>query len=150
MENTVQGTRVAAAMKEYVRLLDPTRHSTLANAGGSELIKGTDVVGYNYISQNNVENRRLQHPEWKVVGTEEFTGCGTRGIYFNSPDVKGRMRSMNLDSKSSMLSTTGLQVLSSGQASTIVASPIPCPIPLTILSSECSIIADSGKMRHGI
>ena len=100
MENTVQGTRLAAAMKEYVRLLDPTRHSTLANAGGSELIKGTDVVGYNYISQNNVENRRLQHPEWKVVGTEEFTGCGTRGIYFNSPDVKGRMRSMNLDDKS--------------------------------------------------
>ena len=100
MENTIQGTRVAAAMKEYVRLMDPTRPSTLANAGGSELIKGVDVVGYNYISQNDVENRRRQHPEWKVVGTEEFTGCGTRGVYFNDPDVPGRMRSMNLETVS--------------------------------------------------
>ena len=87
-------------MKEYVRLLDPTRPSTLANAGGSELIKGVDVVGYNYISQNDVENRRLQHPEWRVVGTEEFTGCGTRGVYFNHPKQPGRMRSMNLDTLS--------------------------------------------------
>ena len=99
IENNVQGTRLAEAMKEYVRLFDPTRPSTLANAGGSELIKGVDVVGYNYISQNDVVNRRLQHPEWRIVGTEEFTGCGTRGVYFNSPDVPGRMRSMNFDEK---------------------------------------------------
>ncbi|SEE15303.1 beta-galactosidase GalA [Prevotella sp. lc2012] len=99
IENNVQGTRLAEAMKEYVRLFDPTRPSTLANAGGSELIKGVDVVGYNYISQNDVVNRRLQHPEWRIVGTEEFTGCGTRGVYFDSPDVPGRMRSMNFDEK---------------------------------------------------
>ena len=99
IENNVQGTRLAEAMKEYVRLFDPTRPSTLANAGGSELIKGVDVVGYNYISQNDVVNRRLQHPEWRIVGTEKFTGCGTRGVYFNSPDVPGRMRSMNFDEK---------------------------------------------------
>jgi len=99
LENNIQGTRVAAAMKEYVRLLDPTRPSTLANAGGSELIKGVDVVGYNYIAQNNVENRRKEHPEWKVVGTEETTGCGTRGVYFNDAKQPGRMRSMNLDEK---------------------------------------------------
>ena len=97
MENTIQGTRIAAAMREYTRLLDPTRPSTIANAGGSEMIKGLDVVGYNYIAQNNVENRRLQHPEWKIVGTEETTGCGTRGVYFNDPAVPGHMRSMNLD-----------------------------------------------------
>ena len=75
IENNVQGTRLAEAMKEYVRLFDPTRPSTLANAGGSELIKGVDVVGYNYISQNDVVNRRLQHPEWRIVGTEV---CKTR------------------------------------------------------------------------
>lgn len=97
MENTIQGTRIAAAMREYTRLLDPTRPSTIANAGGSEMIKGLDVVGYNYIAQNNVENRRLQHPEWKIVGTEETTGCGTRGVYFNDPAEPGHMRSMNLD-----------------------------------------------------
>ena len=96
MENTIQGTRIAAAMREYTKLLDPTRHSTIANAGGGEMIKGLDVVGYNYIMQNNVDERRTQHPEWKVVGTEETTGCGTRGWYFDTPEQKGRMRSMNL------------------------------------------------------
>ena len=95
MENTIQGTRIAQAMKEYVRLLDPTRPSTLANAGGSEMIKGCDVVGYNYIRQNNVEERRREHPEWKIVGTEETSGCGTRGIYFDRPDEPGRMHSIN-------------------------------------------------------
>ena len=96
MENTVQGTRIAAAMREYTRLFDPTRHSTIANAGGGEMIKGLDVVGYNYIMQNNVDERRKQHPDWKIVGTEETTGCGTRGVYFDSPDQPGRMKSMNL------------------------------------------------------
>lgn len=95
IENSIQGTRIAAAMREYTRLLDPTRHSTIANAGGGEMIKGLDVVGYNYIAQNDVENRRRQHPEWKIVGTEETTGCGTRGIYFNSPDAPGRMKAIN-------------------------------------------------------
>ena len=45
--------------------------------------------------QNNVENRRREHPEWKIVGTEETTGCGTRGIYFNDPQQPGHMPSMN-------------------------------------------------------
>ena len=95
MENTIQGTRVAAAMREYTRLLDPTRHSTIANAGGSELIKGLDVVGFNYIAQNDVDNRKKANPTWKIVGTEETTGCGTRGVYFDSPDQPGHMVSIN-------------------------------------------------------
>ncbi|MBQ2193512.1 MAG: DUF4982 domain-containing protein, partial [Prevotella sp.] len=86
-----------AAMKEYTHLLDPTRHSTIANAGGSEMIKGLDVVGFNYILQNDVDNRKRLNPTWKIVGTEETTGCGTRGVYFNTPDEPGHMRSMNLD-----------------------------------------------------
>ena len=96
MENTVQGTRIAAAMREYTRLLDPTRPSTIANAGGAEMIKGLDVVGFNYIMQNDVDNRKKANPSWKIVGTEETTGCGTRGVYFDSPDAPGHMRSLNL------------------------------------------------------
>ena len=95
MENTIQGTRIAAAMREYTRMLDPTRHSTMANAGGSELIKGLDVVGFNYIAQNDVDNRKEANPTWKIVGTEETTGCGTRGVYFDSPDQPGHMVSIN-------------------------------------------------------
>ena len=97
LENTVQGIRVAEAMREYTRLLDPTRPSTVANAGGSELIKGLDVVGFNYIMQNDVDNRKKANPSWKIVGTEETTGCGTRGWFFKLKDYPGRMVSMNRD-----------------------------------------------------
>ena len=95
IENTVQGTRIAAAMREYTRLLDPTRHSTIANAGGSEMIKGLDVVGFNYIVQNDVDNRKRQNPSWKLVGTEETTGCGTRGIYYTDAAQPGHMPAIN-------------------------------------------------------
>ena len=95
MENTVQGTRIAAAMREYTHLLDPTRHSTIANAGGREMIKGLDVVGFNYIVQNDVDNRKKNNPTWKIVGTEETTGCGTRGWYFKDEKYPGRMVSLN-------------------------------------------------------
>ncbi len=97
MENTRQGRRVAEAMQAYTRLLDPTRHSTIANAGGGEMIKGLDVVGFNYIMQNSVDERKRANPTWKIVGTEETTGCGTRGVHFNQPDLPGRMVSMNRD-----------------------------------------------------
>ena len=100
LENTVQGTRVAEAMREYTRLLDPSRPSTVANAGGTELIKGLDVVGFNYIVQNDVDNRKKANPSWKIVGTEETTGCGTRGVYFKESgdrSQEGRMVSMNRD-----------------------------------------------------
>ena len=96
IENSLQGTRIAAAMREYTKLLDPTRHSTIANAGGTEMIKGLDVVGFNYILQNDVDKRKQANPVWKIVGTEETTGCGTRGVYFKDESQPGRMPSMNL------------------------------------------------------
>ena len=95
LENSVQGTRLAEAMREYTRLYDPTRPSTVANAGGTELIKGLDVVGFNYIVQNDVDNRKQNNPSWKIVGTEETSGCGTRGWYFKDENCKGRMVSLN-------------------------------------------------------
>ena len=95
MENTIQGTRIAAAMREYTHLLDPTRHSTIANAGGREMVKGLDVVGFNYIVQNDVDNQKKNNLTWKIVGTEETTGCGTRGWYFKDEKYPGRMVSLN-------------------------------------------------------
>ena len=95
LENNIQGTRVAEAMREYTRLFDPTRPSTVANAGGTELIKGLDVVGFNYIVQNDVDKRKKANPSWRIVGTEETTGCGTRGWYFNQPEYPGRIVSIN-------------------------------------------------------
>lgn len=60
------------------------------------MIKGLDVVGFNYILQNDVDNRKRKNPSWKIVGTEETTGCGTRGIYFDVNKETGHMPSMNL------------------------------------------------------
>ena len=99
LENTIQGTRLAEAMREYTKLYDPTRPSTVANAGGTELIKGLDVVGFNYIVQNDVDNRKKTNPNWKIVGTEETSGCGTRGWYFDTPEYPGRMISINRTDK---------------------------------------------------
>lgn len=99
LENTIQGTRLAEAMREYTKLYDPTRPSTVANAGGTELIKGLDVVGFNYIVQNDVDNRKKANTDWKIVGTEETSGCGTRGWYFDTSEYPGRMISINRTDK---------------------------------------------------
>ena len=53
-----------------------------------------DVAGYNYILQNPVEEHRARYPQRIALGSEETTGCGTRGIYFD--DTKnGRMAAIN-------------------------------------------------------
>ncbi len=99
LENNIQGTRIAESMRLHTQRLDPTRPSSVANAGGSELIKGVDVVGFNYIIQNDVDNRKKNNPTWKIVGTEETTGCGTRGWYYDQPAYPGRMVSINRTDK---------------------------------------------------
>lgn len=92
MENSQPGKRVAASMREYTHRLDPTRPVCIANAGGNIMIESLEVHGYNYIVQNDVDNRHRQHPEWIIVGTEETSACGTRGIYYPK---EGRMPSIN-------------------------------------------------------
>ena len=92
MENSQPGKRVAASMRELTHRLDPTRPVCMANAGGGTMIEALEIQGYNYIIQNNVDNRHAQHPEWIIVGTEETTACGTRGIYFAE---EGRMPAIN-------------------------------------------------------
>lgn len=63
------------------------------------MIKGLDVVGFNYIVQNDVDNRKKANPTWMIVGTEETTGCGTRGIYFDCDKSTGRMPAINRGTK---------------------------------------------------
>ena len=94
MENTITGRRVAESMCEYTHRLDPTRKVCIANAGGSVMVKGLEVRGYNYIRQNNIDQHKQECPDMLALGTEETTGCGTRGIYFTDTEA-GHMASIN-------------------------------------------------------
>lgn len=93
-EGNPAGTRIAGTMRNYVRLLDPTRPVTYGNSGGREALKSVDVQGYNYLIQNSIEENRMFFPGWKGIGTEETSGCGTRGIYTDDAG-NGRMKAFN-------------------------------------------------------
>ncbi|MBQ3613144.1 MAG: DUF4982 domain-containing protein [Bacteroidales bacterium] len=98
------GRRIAESMREYCHRFDPTRLMTVASSSGPTIIEPADVAGYNYIMQNPVEQHRADYPERCALGSEETTGCGTRGVYFDVTDGRepsvvdsgnGRMTSLN-------------------------------------------------------
>lgn len=80
------GARIAATMREYCHRMDPTRPMTVASSSGPTIVKPADVAGYNYILQNPVEQHRKDYPQRCALGSEETTGSGTRGIYFDKPE----------------------------------------------------------------
>ncbi|MEL5892414.1 beta-galactosidase GalA [Bacteroides sp. GD17] len=88
------GTRIAATMREYCHRFDPTRLMTVASSSGPAILIPADVAGYNYILQNPVEQHRKDYPQRRALGSEETTGCGTRGIYFDDRS-NGRMAALN-------------------------------------------------------
>lgn len=88
------GNRISESMREYCHRFDPTRPMCFATSGGPTVVVPADVAGYNYIMQNPVEQHRRDYPSRIALGSEETTGCGTRGIYFDDRD-NGRMASLN-------------------------------------------------------
>ena len=94
VEHGEKGVEIARRMSEAVHGMDRTRPSTYGNAGGPDLVKGVDVFGYNYIVQNPVDEYYRLYPEKCVVGTEETSGAGTRGVYRTVPE-KGWMVPLN-------------------------------------------------------
>ena len=94
VEHGEKGVEIAWRMSEAVHGMDRTRPSTYGNAGGPDLVKGVDVFGYNYIVQNPVDEYHRLYPEKCVVGTEETSGAGTRGVYRTEPE-KGWMVPLN-------------------------------------------------------
>lgn len=98
------GTRIAESMREYCHRFDPTRLMTVASSSGPNILLPADVAGYNYILQNPAEQHRTNYPQRCALGSEETTGCGTRGVYFNITDGRkpsavdsgnGRMAAFN-------------------------------------------------------
>lgn len=98
------GTRISESMREYCHRYDPTRLMSVASSSGPHILIPADVAGYNYILQNPVEQHRKDYPERRALGSEETTGCGTRGVYFDLKDDRtpsavdsgnGRMVALN-------------------------------------------------------
>lgn len=89
-----RGTSIVTELRDFTHRLDPTRLMTVATSSGPTVVETSDVAGYNYVMQNPIDQAREAHPERLAFGSEETTGCGTRGIYYDDRE-NGRMASMN-------------------------------------------------------
>ena len=89
-----KGERIARTMTGFCHSVDPTRPVVVASSSGPEIVKGADIAGYNYILQNPVDKHRADYPSRVAVGTEETSGCGTRGVYYTDA-AAGRMAAIN-------------------------------------------------------
>ncbi len=88
------GKRISESMREYCHRIDPSRPMTMATSGGPTVVIPVDVAGYNYVVQNPIEQHRANYPERKAMGSEETTGCGARGIYYDD-HKNGLMKAIN-------------------------------------------------------
>lgn len=88
------GTRISETMKEYCHRFDPTRPMSMASSGGPTVLVPVDIAGYNYVLQNPIDRHRADYPQRKAVGTEETTGCGARGVYYDD-HANGYMKAIN-------------------------------------------------------
>lgn len=94
VEWSVKGERIVRELRDLAHRLDPTRQMTVATSGGPTPVITADVAGYNYIMQNPVDDYRTRYPLRSAYGSEETSGCGTRGVYFDDR-ANGRMASLN-------------------------------------------------------
>ncbi|HJV68013.1 beta-galactosidase GalA [Ideonella sp.] len=88
IENTEIGTRLAREMQAIVKRMDATRGLTLAasSSGGPEgTAVGSEILGFNYKAQHDIDAMHKRFPERPVVVTEEGLTFATRGIYADDP-----------------------------------------------------------------
>ena len=94
---TEHGRSILTALKQVAKLQDGSRPVTIAPPptrmsylGG---LKVLDVMGDNY-ADPDAEVFHSVHPEISVLGTEEVSAVGTRGIYLTDP-MKGYVNSFD-------------------------------------------------------
>jgi beta-galactosidase len=86
IEGNETGARLAAAMQDFVRGLDPTRRVTYASSGwGRGISDVIDVMGFNYIFNGDIDRQHRAFPGQPSIGTEETTSRCTRGVYEDDP-----------------------------------------------------------------
>ncbi|WP_420138547.1 beta-galactosidase GalA [Sphingomonas sp.] len=79
------GARLTKLMQERVHDLDDSRPATAATAGndGKGISTTTQVAGFNYRSQHDVDAYHRDYPRTPIAMTEEGSTFATRGIYFD-------------------------------------------------------------------
>jgi len=96
IESNEKGARITKTMQEFAQKIDSSRAFTVAISGGWENGSGktTQVMGYNYIVQGNIDEHHINFPWQSGIGTEESNTIGTRGIYVDDK-ANGRMAASN-------------------------------------------------------
>ena len=111
------GNDVMRKLAETFHKEDPTRPVTQANdriAAGDgpaklPFLELQDIVGYNYVDRWN-ERRELyysvdrhDHPDWKMIGTENVSVGGLRGQYSIATDVSDKRPGRSRDYRLAMI-----------------------------------------------
>lgn len=84
---TERGVPILTTMKEVAHRHDGSRPVTIAPTGaiGTGGLAVCDVIGYNY-KDPGAEDYHKAHPDRPVIGTENVSAVGTRGIYVTDYD----------------------------------------------------------------
>ena len=109
IENTEIGTRLAREMQAIVARLDPTRPATLAasSSGQAEGTSvGSQVIGFNYKGQHDIDAMHRRFPDRPMVVTEEGLTYATRGVYADDP---ARVQVAAYDRRSGGASTSTIE-----------------------------------------
>ncbi len=89
-QNSPVGAAVALTMQNLAHSLDPTRECTAAVNSGTYGDEGffavLDVKGFNYHFEN-MDAYHAAFPASKILGTEQASSIGTRGIYTNDESL---------------------------------------------------------------
>lgn len=96
IESNIKGERITQTMQRFARTIDSTRQYNVAISGGcgNGSSKSIDVMGFNYLAQCNIDEYHKKFPHQPAIGTEETSGCGTRGIY-EDDKANGHMAQMD-------------------------------------------------------
>jgi len=98
VHDTPQAGRAALAMQDLAKRLDPARPVTYA-ANEENVFLGINAVievrGWNYHLGAPVDDYHAEHPRQPIVGTEQASVVGTRGIYANNYE-RGEVNALDI------------------------------------------------------
>ncbi|HLP07856.1 MAG TPA: beta-galactosidase GalA [Opitutaceae bacterium] len=98
VHDTPQAGRVAQTMQDLAKRLDPTRPVTYA-ANEKNVFLGInaaiEVRGWNYHLGAHVDDYHREHPRQPIVGSEQGSVVGTRGVYANDYE-RGRVNALDI------------------------------------------------------